>query len=173
MKAPGQTAQLAARICRIGFEDLDPITVSTVKRLITDGIAVAIAGSVEEPPRIVAEHVREMGASPGSTVWGHGFKTSPLHAAYANAVAMHVLDFEPMSSPPTHAASPTVPVAWALAEALPRTGAEIIAACAKGFEIQGRLLLASSHARGSLPFHTPGVVGVMGSAVTAAHLLGL
>ena len=39
--------------------------------------------------------------------------------------------------------------------------------------MQGRVLLASSHERGALPFHTPGVVGVMGSAVAASHLLGL
>jgi aconitate decarboxylase len=86
---------------------------------------------------------------------------------------MHVLDFEPMSSPPTHAVSPTVPVALALGEMLRAPGREIVTACAKGFEMQGRVLLASSHERGSLPFHTPGVVGVMGSAVAASHLLGL
>jgi aconitate decarboxylase len=39
--------------------------------------------------------------------------------------------------------------------------------------MQGRVLLASSHDRGALPFHTPGVVGVMGSSVAAAHLLNL
>jgi aconitate decarboxylase len=86
---------------------------------------------------------------------------------------MHVLDFEPMSSPPTHAVSPTLPVALALGEVLKANGREIVTACAKGFEMQGRVLLASSHERGSLPFHTPGVVGVMGSAVAASHLLGL
>jgi aconitate decarboxylase len=84
-----------------------------------------------------------------------------------------VLDFEPMSSPPTHAVSPTLPVALALAEALQANGREIVAACAKGFEMQGRVLLASSHDRGALPFHTPGVVGVMGAAVAASHLLEL
>ncbi len=167
------TAQLSARICEITFDSLDQVTVSTVKRLITDGVAVAIAGSVEPPPALVAEYVREMGCSPHASVWGFGFRTSPLFAAYTNAVSMHVLDFEPMSNPPTHAVSPTVPVALALAEARQANGRDIIAACAKGFEMQGRVLLASSHARGSLPFHTPGVVGVMGSAVAASHLLGL
>jgi len=142
-----------------------------VKRLIADGVAVAIAGSREEAPAIAAEHVREMGSAPLATVWGFGFRTTPVQAAYANAVSMHVLDFEPMSSPPTHAVSPTVPAALAMAEALGASGREVVAACAKGFELQGRVLLASSHARGSLPFHTPGVVGVMGSTAAAAHLL--
>ena len=167
------TAQLATTICRVDFDALDAATVAAVKRLITDGIAVAIAGGNETPPRIVAGYVRDMAGPPQASVWGHGFKSTPGHAAYANAVAMHVLDFEPMSNPATHAVSPTVPVAMALGEAVRADGRDIIAACAKGFEIQGRILLAGRPARGSLPFHTPGVIGVMGSAVTASHLLKL
>jgi aconitate decarboxylase len=86
---------------------------------------------------------------------------------------MHVLDFEPMSNPPTHAVSPTAPVAFALAESRHADGREIIAACAKGFEMQGRVLAAADPKRGALPFHTPGVIGVMGSTVAAAHLMKL
>jgi 2-methylcitrate dehydratase PrpD len=167
------TADLAARICAIGYGDLDGDTVVAVKRLVSDGIAVAVAGSREAAPRIVADQVRDTRAREEATVWSAGFRTTAQLAAYANAVAMHVLDFEPMSSPSTHAVSPTVPVALALAEARGADGKAVIAACAKGFEIQGRILLASSHARGALPFHTPGVVGVLGAAVTAAHLLEL
>ena len=167
------TARLASIICPIDFDALDEVTISAVKRLIMDGIAVAVAGSKEAPPEIVGAYVRDLAGPPLATVWGHGFKSTPEHAAYANAVAMHVLDFEPMSNPATHAVSPTVPVALALAEASHVRGCDIIAACAKGFELQGRILLAAKPARGSLPFHTPGVIGVMGSAVTAAHLLNL
>jgi len=167
------TSQLAATICSIDYDALDSATVAAVKRLISDGIAVAIAGTGEAAPRIVSEHVRAIKASPDATVWGSGFKTSAQHAAYTNAVAMHVLDFEPMSNPSTHAVSPTVPVAFALAEARGAHGRDIIAACAKGFEAQGCVLAAAMPERGSLPFHTPGVIGVIGSAVTAGHILGL
>ena len=151
----GPTAKLAAKICEISFDSLDLVTISAVKRLITDGIAVAVAGTRESAPAIVAEYAREMTGSPLATVWGFGFKTTPASAAYTNAVSMHVLDFEPMSLPSTHAVSPTVPVAMALAEARNANGRDLIAACAKGFEIQGRLLAAAKPARGSLPFHTP------------------
>lgn len=167
------TAQVSARISEITFDSLDRATVSAVKRLIIDGIAVAVAGSGEAAPVMIAEYVREMGCNPHSSVWGFGFRTSPQFAAFSNAVSMHVLDFEPMSSPPTHAVSPTVPVAFALAEARNLDGSEVIAACVKGFEMQGRVLLAANPARGSLLFHAPGVVGVLGSAVTASHMLRL
>ena len=171
--AANRTAEIAARIAEVKDESLDADTIIAVKRLIVDGIAVAIAGTAEVAPRIVAEQVRELGSQPLSTVWGVGFRTAPQSAAFCNAVSMHVLDFEPMSSPPTHAVSPTLPAAFALGESTRASGREIVTACAKGFEMQGRVLLASSHDRGELPFHTPGVVGVMGSVVASSHLLGL
>ncbi len=167
------TAKIAALVAGFTSSSLDDQAIAAVRLLIADGIAVAVAGSVEEAPGIVAAHVQDMGCREESSVWSFGFRTSPSQAAYANAVSMHVLDFEPMSSPPTHAVSPTLPVALALGEMLKANGREIVTACAKGFEMQGRVLLASSHERGALPFHTPGVVGVMGSAVAASHLLRL
>ncbi len=109
------TAQLAGIIRNTTFDSLSAADIHTAKRLIADGIAVAVAGSGEAAPRIFAEHVREQGGRELCPVWGFGFRTSPVPAAYANAVAMHVLDFEPMSNRSTHAVSPTVPVAFALA----------------------------------------------------------
>ena len=170
---PGPTAQIAALVSRIDHDALDAHAIAAAKRLIADGIAVAVAGSAEEAPRLIAEHVRAMGCREDASVWTFGFRTAPAQAAYVNAASMHVLDFEPMSSPPTHAVSPTLPVALALGEAVRASGRDILTACAKGFEMQGRVLLASSHDRGALPFHTPGIVGVMGSTVAASHLLQL
>ena len=171
--APAQTAKLAEIVCAQRFEALNGDAIAAVKRLILDGVAVAIAGTAEDAPKIYAAHTRDAGGKAESTIWGFGCKVPASAAAYANAVSMHVLDFEPMSSPPTHAVSPTVPVALALAEARGGNGREVIAACAKGFEIQGRILAAARPARGAIPFHSPGVMGPMGSAVAAAHMLKL
>ena len=173
MTPENPTLAIAKHVCAITYAELGADTVAMVKRLIADGVAVAIAGSVEEPPRLLAEDILAQGGAARATVWGFGFKSSPAQAAFVNAAAMHVLDFEPMSNPPTHAVSPTVPAAFALAEARHTDGRDIIAACAKGFEMQGRVLLAADPKRGALPFHTPGVIGVMGSTVAAAHLMQL
>ncbi|MBM3342840.1 MAG: MmgE/PrpD family protein [Betaproteobacteria bacterium] len=167
------TKAIAQCVCPITYAALGEDTVAVVKRLIADGVAVAIAGSAQEPPRILADHAAALGGAARATVWGFGFKTTAVQAAFVNAASMHVLDFEPMSNPPTHAVSPTVPVAFALAEARQSDGREIIAACAKGFEMQGRVLAAADPKRGALPFHTPGVIGVMGATVAAAHLMKL
>ncbi|MBM4258189.1 MAG: MmgE/PrpD family protein [Deltaproteobacteria bacterium] len=168
------TEQLCHIITATTFETLPTTVVDVAKRIILDGIAVAVAGAGEDGPRILADHLKSQGAKDVATVLGQGFKTSPVSAAYVNGVSMHVLDYEPMWSPPTHATSPTLPAVLALAESTKANGQGVIAAFVKGCEIQGRIRLASQqNAPGHLKYHPPGIVGVMGSAVASAHLLGL
>ena len=170
----GITQQICEIITGTGYEDLGDACVSRVKRVIKDGIAVAVAGADQEPVRIAAAHVAESGARPRATVWARGFKASPAQAAFLNGMATHVLDFEPMWSPPTHSASSTVPVAFALAEAAGASGRQIVTAVAKGLEMQGRMQYAGDqYVPEDLFLHPPGVSGVMGAAVTAGHLLKL
>ncbi|HET9664416.1 MAG TPA: MmgE/PrpD family protein, partial [Burkholderiales bacterium] len=168
------TQELCERITGTRFETLGVECVKRVKQAIKDGVAVAVAGSAEQPVEILAAHVRSLGGKQQSTVWGSGYKTTPVQASYVNGAATHVLDFEPMWLPPTHAVSPVVPAAFALAEALGTGGRDILAAVAKGIEVQGRVQLAANQFKPEkLRFHPPGIAGVLGAAVTAAHMLGL
>ena len=170
----GITEKICVTMQGIGYNDLGADCIARVKRAIKDGLAVAVAGADQAPINIAAAHVADYGATRKSSVWGHGFKTSPTYAALVNGMATHVLDFEPMWSPPTHSVSPTVPVAFALAEAYGYTGKQIVTAVAKGIEIQGRMQYAGNqYVPEELPFHPPGVSGVVGAAVTAGYLLKL
>jgi aconitate decarboxylase len=170
----GLTDALCERIAALRYEDLGPDTVARVKDAIGDGLSVAVDGSTEKPVAILADYVRSLESAPRSTVWGYGFKSSAASAALVNAASAHVLDYEPMSSPSTHAVSPVMPVAFALAEVRDCSGRDIVTACAKGFEMQHRLLYAGKlPPRSDRRFHQVGMVGGMGAAVAAAHLLGL
>lgn len=170
----GVTAKLCGIIAGTTFGALDAACVRRAKQAIKDGIAVAVAGAGQPPVRLLAKHVKSLGGARQASLWGYGFKSSTVHAAYVNGVATHVLDFEPMWLPPTHAVSPVLPVALALAESDGHAGSEAIAAVAKGIEIQGRIQFAGDQFEPErLRFHPPGVAGVMGAAVTAAHLLAL
>ena len=53
MTEHNRTLAIAERVSAIRYADLNTDTVAMVKRLIADGVAVAIAGSLEEPPRIL------------------------------------------------------------------------------------------------------------------------
>jgi 2-methylcitrate dehydratase PrpD len=170
----GLTAELCALIHATRYDALDGACIHKVKQAIKDGVAVALAGCRERPVALMVSHMQSLGGLPQAGVWGWNARLSSTQAAYVNAVATHVLDFEPMWSPPTHSVSPTVPVAFALAESRRLGGRDIIAAVAKGLEIQGRLQYAGDqYVPEALRFHPPGVAGVLGSAVVAGHLLGL
>ncbi len=176
MSAPahGATRELCARLAATTFDTLGAGCVARTKQAIRDGIAVAVAGATEGPVALLAKHVQSLGGTPQASVWRYGYKTSTVQAAYVNGVAIHVLDFEPMWLPPTHSVSPVLPVALALAEANGCSGRDVIAAVAKGMELQGRIQFAADQFEPEkLRFHPPGVAGVMGAAVTAGALLNL
>ena len=166
------TEVLAGHIASSRFDAMPPEAVEAAKVVILDGLAVTLAGSREQAARIVADYAQDMGGNPQCSAFGHGFRTSPPMAAFVNGVAGHVLDYEVMWHPATHATSPTLPGILALAESRRATGLDIVIALITGFEVQGRIRVASAD-MGLGGFHPPGLVGVMGSAAAGAVMLGL
>lgn len=169
------TSELCAKIAAIRYETLPSDVAAVARQLILDGIAVGVAGARVEPaPAILAEHCREQGGRQVASVLGLGLSLSPTQAALVNGAAMHVLDFEPMWLPSTHALSPALGAALAAAELTQADGKELATAVVKGIEIQGWLLASLGDIRSrDLRFHPPGAVGPIGAVVAAAHLLRL
>ena len=99
----GVTQTLCERIVQTTLGDITKTARIAARRLVLDGLAVAVAGTRQEAsPGILASHLREMGGAEAASVIGFGFMTSPVNAAYINGVSMHVLDFEPMWNPANH-----------------------------------------------------------------------
>jgi len=169
------TEKLCERIVAISDADLTDDAIHRARQLFLDGLAVAVAGTIqEEPPSILAAHAREMGGIEASTVIGFDFKTNPVQAAYVNGSSMHVLDFEPMWSPANHQVSTSLPAVLALAEHRGMSGRDAATALVKGIEMMGWLREASRQIDIKvIRFHPPGMVGPVGAAVAAGHMLGL
>jgi aconitate decarboxylase len=168
------TSQLCARIAGISYEDLGDAAIEAARRLVLDGIAVAIAGTEEEAIRILAAHYMEQGGAAQATAIGNGFRLNTVSAAALNGAAMHVLDFEPMWSPANHALSTTLAGVLALAEAREANGRDVLTALVKGLEMQGWIRQASGQFEArTLRFHPPGAAGPLGAAVAAGHILDL
>ncbi len=171
----GITKRLCDRIAATGYDDLTDAARIAARRLVLDGLAVAVAGSKQEAsPGIIAAHLLEMGGSEAATAIGFGYRTSPVNAAYVNGVSMHVLDFEPMWNPANHQLSTTLPAALALAESRGMGGRAVLTALVKGIEMQGWIRQSSRQFEArQARFHPPSQVGSMGAAVAAAHMLDL
>ena len=170
----GVTADLCNKIVATTFETLTPEAIVKARRLVLDGLSVAVAGSREDAIGILADHYRSLGGNPDAIVLGLGFRTSPTLAAALNGASMHVLDFEPMWNPANHALSTTLPAILALAGTKQVTGRDIVTALVKGIEMAGWIRAAGrDFSHGGIRFHPPGLVGPMGSSVAAGHILGL
>ena len=170
----GLTARVCDLLAGIGHDRLSDAARAAARRLVADGIAIAIAGTTEPAIGLLTAHEREQGSAPACTALGQGFRLGPVAAARLNGAAMHVLDYEPMWSPATHALSTTLPAILALAERGDVSGKDVLTALVKGIEIQGWLREASGvYEARNHAFHPPGVVGPLGAAVAAGHLLGL
>jgi 2-methylcitrate dehydratase PrpD len=169
------TGPLCDKIAGIGDGDIGEAATAVARMLVLDGIAVAIAGArTEQAIRILADHLRAQEAKPVASALGLGFGLATVQAALLNGAAMHVLDFEPMWNPATHALSPTLPAILALAETKGASGRDIVTALVKGIEMQGWIRQASGHTEYAVhTFHPPGMVGPLGAAVAAGHLLRL
>ena len=168
------TAQLCERIAAIDYADLGQPAIEAARRLVLDGIAIAIAGTEEVAIHILAAHHKEQGGAPQATAIGNGFRLNTVSAAALNGAAMHVLDFEPMWSPANHALSTTLAGVLALAEHRGTSGREVLTALVKGVEMQGWIRQACGQFEAStLRFHPPGAAGPLGAAVAAGHLLKL
>ncbi len=168
------TAALCKKIVATTWDSLTPEAVAAAKRLVLDGLAIALAGTEEEAIRILADHYRGFGAREDATAIGFGFRTAPTLAAALNGAAMHVLDFEPMWTPSNHALSTNLPAILALAEIREVSGRDLITALVKGIELQTWIRHAGRvYEHGGVKFHPPGLTGPMGSAVAAGHVLCL
>ena len=132
------TEKLCERIVGVTDTDLTDDAIQRARQLFLDGLAVAVAGTIqEEPPSILAAHAREMGGIEASTVIGFDFKTNPVQAAYVNGSSMHVLDFEPMWSPANHQVSTSLPAVLALAEHLGLSGRDAATRAGQGHRDDG------------------------------------
>lgn len=164
----------------LGWQADDAPLIERCRLILLDGLAVAAAGASEPGPTLMADLAKDQQQGDGpATVIGHGFSAPSIIAARVNGMSMHVLDFEPMWSPPNHAISTLLPALLALAEQLETEhgrpqGDALLKALAKGIEAQGRLRLASQQLEAAqLSLHPPGMVGPLAAALACADLLGL
>jgi aconitate decarboxylase len=168
------TPQLCERIAAMDYDDLGAPAIAAARRLVLDGLAIAIAGTEEEAIRILVAHHKEQGGAAQATAIGNAFRLNTVSAAALNGAAMHVLDFEPMWSPANHALSTTLAGVLALAEARGASGREILTALVKGVEMQGWIRQASGQFEArTTRFHPPGAAGPLGAAVATGHILKL
>ncbi len=138
MSTPTIVEQLARFAASVDITRLPDIVVQECKRDILDSLGVALAGIDHPRSRIGIEMGRRIGGGAGSaTIIGTGERSTPYGAAFANSEMLNALDADSVLLP-GHVSPYVLPGAFATAEALRRSGKDLIAAVAVSHEISYR-----------------------------------
>jgi 2-methylcitrate dehydratase PrpD len=128
---------LAERIHAFTYDGLPEAAVERAKTGILDTVGVTLAGSLEPCARIA---LRVSASSGPALVFGLAKRLSVTDAALVNGTASHALDFDDCSNTlGGHPSAPILPGLFALADAMPVSGRDFIAAYVAGFETETRI----------------------------------
>ncbi len=169
---PSQT--LARFAATLRFADIPSAVVRRTEDLFLDWFGSALAGKGARPVETIARFAHEQGPADGpSEVLISRRRTSPYFAAMINAAASHFAEQDDVHNGSVfHPAAVVFPAALATAQALGRSGRELLAASVAGYEVGIRVgeFLGRAHYK---VFHTTGTAGTLAAAAAVGHLLKL
>jgi len=160
------------RACR--WEDIPGAVRHQALRALLNYFAVALAGSADPTLDIAVRAYGRFAAGRQASLVGRAERTDVLNAAALNAMAANVYDYDDTHSPTI--IHPTAPVAaplFALAQAQPMRGAELLLAFTLGVEAECRIGLAASPGHYARGWHITSTCGVFGAALAAGKRLDL
>ena len=172
--ASPQTAELLEFVTRSGSSDVPGEVLHQSKRCLLDFVGLVI-GAVDEPTVTIPRSLYAgWGGDPQAAVLGTALRLRMTDAAEVNAIAAHALDYDDTHAPTIlHGTTPVYGAALALAEWRGRSGLDLLAAHAFGFEAAARVALALYPAHYDIGWHMTGTAGVIGAAMAGARLLDL
>ena len=171
---PDPSRTLAAFAATLRHADIPAPVLRRAEDLFLDWFASALAGKGARPVEALAKFWLSQGPAQGTAeVLIHRRGSSPLVAAAVNAAASHFAEQDDVHNGSVfHPAAVVFPAALAVAQALGRSGRELLVASVAGYEVGIRVgeFLGRSHYK---IFHTTGTAGSLAAAAAVGRLLGL
>ncbi len=170
----GATNDIAEFAVKTRFEDLPGDVVHAAKRDIINVLGVSLYAARDPSVQYLLSMFNEEGSRPRATIWGANARSGLGNAALANGYMAHLEDYDDTHFPTVaHPTAPTLPAALAIAEDRGASGRDLITAVALGIETVCRTSLSVHPWHYDLGWHITGTMGVFGSAIAAAKVLGL
>jgi 2-methylcitrate dehydratase PrpD len=173
-EALSATQILGRFVAESRFDSLPEALRHEGRRSILNHVGCAL-GVARDPAVITAlEIMREASGKPRATVLGQRDRLGVMEAAFVNAIASNLLDYDDTHLDTViHPSAPVAPVAFALGEELGASGAEVLHAFLLGGEIACRIGNAVSPGHYARGWHITASCGVFGAAAAAARLMRL
>jgi 2-methylcitrate dehydratase len=163
--------KLAEFATSLRYEDLRPETVHETKRRIIDTLGCSIGAYHMEPSRMSRHYAMQAAGSPGATVLGTSYKTTPELAALANGIMARYLDFNDTSNT-RDAGHPSdmIPGMLAAAESIGADAKKAVTGIVAAYEVMDRMGEVLGLTQIGFDYTTYIAIG---SAAGASNILGL
>lgn len=145
MSEPSYTRTLARFAVEARTGDLSREAVSATKRVALDTLGCTVGGRGVASSEILTRVRTASGGAGEATVLVGGERLPLASAAFLNAHYANALDAEETIRHSGHLAACAVPPALSAAEALGKSGAELLGAIAVGFDVAARIGLSLRH----------------------------
>lgn len=166
--------RLAGFAANLAHADIPESVLHEAKRSLVNIFATALAGSAEPAVEIALATMGQWSGPATSSLVGRPERTDSGLAAFLNAMAANIFDFDDTHEATIiHPAAMVFAAAFAHAETVPCTGKELLRAYVIGGEIECRMGNAATpwhYARG---WHITSTCGVFGAAVAIGALMRL
>lgn len=170
----GISAETAAWLARLRYDQLPADVVTATRRRILDTIGNALAAAAQDYGRAMHASALAIGGAGLSSILGFGDRTSAAAAALANGAMAGALSFDDTHNATiVHVTASVLGAALAMGEEVDAEGEAFVTALAGASELTCRIGMAAPrefHKRG---FHPTGIIGAFGAAHAASRLLGL
>jgi 2-methylcitrate dehydratase PrpD len=168
MTAAERFAAWTAELC---LSAIPSEVVAAAKLHLLDALGCGLAAHSLGIATAGREAMRESGGRADASVIGVAERCPAPHAAFANGMLCHGLDFDDTHTDAVcHVSAVMAPAAIAAAEAMGASGADLLVALVAGNEIITRIGMAAPAAFHRRGFHPTSVCGVFGAAAAAARL---
>jgi 2-methylcitrate dehydratase PrpD len=169
------TQALTEFLHQTSIDDIPPETIKIAKEHILDCLGVTVAGSADPTGTIITRLVKEFGGVASATVICGGFKTSPLHAAFANGTMAHALDYDDDYSDFTvlHPSAIVLPAILAVGEARQASGRDLLEAYILGIEVEVAIGAICNMHDIDKGWHGTSTLGTLGAAAACSKLMNL
>jgi len=167
------TWKLAEWAAGLRFEHLSADAIRTAKLYLFDSFGCALGGSRQHDVRIALDYAQMLGGRETCTVFGSGYRTDPVMAAFLNALCIRAMDYNDIywKADPAHP-SDIIPAALSICEMKGLGGRDLILGTVIGHEIEMRLAEFGEPGVREYGWHHATITSIA-SPIVAGRALGL
>jgi 2-methylcitrate dehydratase PrpD len=164
--------QLADFAVGLKYESIPREVIERAKDCMIDTVGACVFGSQLPWTQIVIDYAKRNSAAGECSVFGTPIKVRAPFACLSNGASVHAFELDCLCEPSVgiHPSAALAVPALAPAQGRKLNGEQVLSAIVAGYEVLYRIGNAANQSIEKVGFHSPGVVGVYGTAVVIGRL---